>query len=308
MSYPHPIRPAIRTRMTAMSDLESSSKSAAAPDRVRIYGNDHSPWVQAVLLALHDQRIEHTIELAPPLSLFLESGILMPAARIDAAPWLLDSERILCGLGYSPVSEDDRSGLQRIFGGGARRRADHVPTFFQRFGRVRAGEGSLPRRLWQQFWRSFSMFYFFVILNVLARRLERPGPDRIAADFQRFQDRLTPDTEFIAGTSPDTVDLQFFGIVQMCASIPGPSFEVLRTDPKLDRLRRWVSAMQTRFADYDHLYTADAFEPRQPEIRPSPASERVAYWFGLTTMFLAFPVTLPLVVYFASRIRRKGLL
>ncbi|HIF95316.1 MAG TPA: hypothetical protein EYQ60_19680, partial [Myxococcales bacterium] len=84
-----------------MSDLESSSKSAAAPDRVRIYGNDHSPWVQAVLLALHDQRIEHTIELAPPLSLFLESGILMPAARIDAAPWLLDSERILCGLGYS---------------------------------------------------------------------------------------------------------------------------------------------------------------------------------------------------------------
>lgn len=68
-----------------------------------------------------------------------------------------------------------------------------------------------------------------------------------------------------------------FGLVQMFESIPGPSLVVLREDPTLERLREWVEAMQGRFADYTHLYSARDFEPKRPEIEPATAVERFSY-------------------------------
>ncbi len=282
--------------------------SDALPRHVRLCGNDHSPWVQAVLLGLHEKRIAHTIDLAPPLPLFLEAGVLMPAARIDGGPWTFDSERILGAFGYAPVSEQDRSALQGLFGLTALRRTDDAWLFFHRFSFVRADDAAWPARLWDQFWRSFAMFYFFIIIRLFGRRLEPPGRDAVVEALAGWQAHLAPGEDFIAGEVPDTVDLQLFGLVQMCASVPGEAHEIIRTEPKLDRLRLWISTMQARFADYDHLYTATAFEPRRPEIRAAPPSERAAYWLGLTTMALAFPVTIPLVLYYVRRIRRNGLL
>lgn len=290
-----------------MSHRDSSTPEAP-PRHVRLYGNDHSPWVQAVLLGLHEKRIEHTVDLAPPLPLFVESGVLMPAACIDGGPWTFDSERILGALGFSPVEKDDRRALQTLFGLTALRRTDDLWLFFHRFSFVRADDASLPVRLWDQFWRSFAMFYFFITIRLFGRRFEPPGRDAMVAAFAQWQDRLPSGDAFIAGDAPDTVDLQLFGLVQMCASVPGEADALLRSEPKLDRLRAWISTMQARFADYDHLYTATAFEPRQPEIRPAPPAERFAYWLGLTTMVLAFPVTIPLVLFYVSHIRRKGLL
>ena len=43
---------------------------------------------------------ERRVQLAPPLSVFLNSGVLMPSAKIDDAPWMLDSETILVSLGF----------------------------------------------------------------------------------------------------------------------------------------------------------------------------------------------------------------
>jgi hypothetical protein len=61
--------------------------------------------VQALLLGLHQKKIGHTLVTVPPLSLFQSSGILMPAARIDDGPWMLDSERILVEIGFSEVDD-----------------------------------------------------------------------------------------------------------------------------------------------------------------------------------------------------------
>jgi len=74
------------------------------PEHVWVYGGDHSPWVQSVLLGLHEKGIAHTVITVPPLSVFSNSGILMPAAKIDDGPWLLDSGRILGKLGFSEVA------------------------------------------------------------------------------------------------------------------------------------------------------------------------------------------------------------
>ena len=36
-------------------------------NRVDVYGADHSPWVQAVLLGLHDADISTTLTSLPPM-------------------------------------------------------------------------------------------------------------------------------------------------------------------------------------------------------------------------------------------------
>jgi hypothetical protein len=263
--------------------------------------------VQAVLLGLHQKKIAHTLVTVPPLSVFLSSGILMPAARIDDGPWLLDSERILVQLGFSEVDADARRALLVVFGSGAMRRTDDPWNFWYRFSYARDGHPKLLRRLWNHFWRSFSIFYFFTLITVGRRARPRPTRERLAREFSFFQERLVSGADFLGGDAPDTVDLQLFGLVQMYASIPGLSLTVLQEDASLERLRDWVEAMQRRFADYTHLYSARDFEPQLPEIEPAPALERFFYWSGATIMWIAFPITLPTVLYFARRVRKKGL-
>ena len=55
--------------------------------KVEVYGGSHSPWVQAVLLALHDRDIEHSLRSLPPLEALKHWGVLMPAVSIDDGPW-----------------------------------------------------------------------------------------------------------------------------------------------------------------------------------------------------------------------------
>ena len=71
--------------------------------KVRVYGFNHSPWVQAVLLALYDKKIEHIISQRPPLEVFKTWGVYMPAVSINDAPWEIESTKILTRLGYELI-------------------------------------------------------------------------------------------------------------------------------------------------------------------------------------------------------------
>lgn len=291
-----------------MTNPSDASQPTAPPNHVWVYGNDHSPWVQAVLLGLHQKKIAHTLLTVPPVSVFRESGILMPAAKIDDGPWLLDSEKILVEIGFSEVDADARRALLSVFGDAAMRRTDDAWNFWSRFSFARDGHPMLARRLWNHFWRPFSIFYFFMLIRVGRRTRPMPSPERLASGFAFFQDRLRPDAKYLGGETPDTVDLQLFGLVQMCASIPVPSLAVLREDSDLRALRRWIEAMQHCFSDYAHLYSATEFEPKRPEIARASLLERFFYWSGAVLMWIAFPITLPCVLFFVRRVRKKRLL
>jgi hypothetical protein len=264
--------------------------------------------VQAVLLGLHQRAIAHTLVTVPPLSVFLHSGVLMPAAKIDGGPWLLDSEKILVELGFSEVEADARRALLVVFGSGAMQRTENPWKFWHRFSYARDGHPVRPRRLWNHFWRSFSIFYFFTLITMLRRGRPRATSERLARELSLFEERLAPNAEFLGDAEPDTVDLQLFGLVQMCASIPGSSLAVLKEDPTLERLRDWIERMQRRFSDYHHLYSARDFEPRLPGIEPASALERFFYWSGAALMWIALPISIPTVFYLARRVRKKDLL
>ena len=88
---------------------------------IEVYGADHSPWVQAVLLGLHEKNISHTLRTAPPFGLFCKTGILMPAARFETSPWQLDSYEILHQVGYEKVSDEDLAEIYHAWSGVANR-------------------------------------------------------------------------------------------------------------------------------------------------------------------------------------------
>ena len=101
-----------------------------------VYGQDHSPWVQAVLLGLYEKRISHTLTTVPPGSVFRKWGIMMPAASIDGGTWQLESAEILQRVGYEPVSPED---MREVYSAwqGVLHRPDRAPRFWNAFSLCR---------------------------------------------------------------------------------------------------------------------------------------------------------------------------
>ena len=74
---------------------------------IDVYGADHSPWVQAVLLGLHNRQRAVRLYPVPTLPMLAREGVMMPAARMDGGPWQWESADILESLGYSAVTQDE---------------------------------------------------------------------------------------------------------------------------------------------------------------------------------------------------------
>ena len=69
----------------------------------------------------------------------------------------------------------------------------------------------------------------------------------------------------------------------------------------LTKMRQWVASMHERFS-YPHLYSGSKFEPYYPRPAAADPLQRGVFYLSLLTMFVLFPVTVPLV--FA--LMRKG--
>ena len=72
--------------------------------KIKVYGFSHSPWVQAVLLALFDKRVEHILYQSPPIEVFKKWGVYMPAISINDEPWEVESMSILQKFDYEENS------------------------------------------------------------------------------------------------------------------------------------------------------------------------------------------------------------
>ena len=190
---------------------------------------------------------------------------------------------------------------------GALDRTDPPWRFWHRFSLVRDGHPATARRLWNHFWRAFSIFYFFTLITIARRGVGVSSAEHQQRDLTAWQGRLPAGAVFFGGDAPDTVDLQLFGLVQMFASVPGKALEILRRDPELERLREWAGAMQQRLDAYRHLYTATTLDPRRPAIEPASLLDRLAFWSGAATMWLGLPITLPATLFLAWRVRKRGL-
>ena len=262
-------------------------------EQVSVYGVLHSPWVQAVLLGLHDKSISHSIQPIPSLSSLISSGLMMPAAQINNGSWKLDSEEILKLLGYEGIDKVDKLAIFRTWNG-VLHRVDNPIAFFHSFSLNKYDHPSLLVRVLHSFLRPFITYYFFTLISFLIFTGKRRDPDSFADQFLPWERRLSEtDNPYFGGLTPNAVDLQLFGIVQCHCSIPyAPLIETIQSDPALPQYRKWIARMQEHFADYKHLYSGQHFGTEAPAAQQSSPVERVTYWFGALFMLCLLPITL----------------
>jgi glutathione S-transferase len=272
--------------------------------KVEVYGSHHSPWVQSVLLGLHEKGIEQSLRSLPPLEAFKKWGVLMPVVSIDHGPWEIESSQILVKLGFDPVSDED---LEAVHGAwqGVLHRPDNPLRFFSGFSRAGDRSASCVRRSICNFFRSFVTFYMFTLINFVKLTRKPKDPDDFGFQYLYWEKALeNSDGPFIDGNKPGTQDIMLFGVIQCHSSIPVPPLEPLRSDDRLSHLRNWIAAMHERFKDYPYLYSGSYFAPNLPQPVPADYLQRVIFYLGLLSMFLAFPITTSLVFVLMRKVPR----
>jgi hypothetical protein len=272
--------------------------------QVELYGQDHSPWVQAVLLGLHEKGIAYNLTTAPPLSVILKWGVLMPAARLDGAPWRIESTHLLQAIGFDSPTPEEVAAIRKAWLG-VTWRARHPRRFFAAASCIRDPHPSAIRRLGRQFVRGFVVFYFFLLLRfVRAARLQL-DPNDFADQFLYWECRLAAArSAFLGGHQPNACDLLLFGMIQCHCSMPSPPVRVLQNDPRLELTRAWISAMHVHFAQYPFCYSGAYFKPHLGAPQPAGPSEKAAFWAGLGLTILLSPLTVPIMVLLALRVPR----
>jgi hypothetical protein len=272
---------------------------------VKVYGFTHSPWVQAVLLALCDKELEYELYVRPPYEVFKKWGVYMPAVSIDDGPWEIESTEILTKLGYKPILDDELKAANNAWQG-VLHRTDNPFRFFLHFARGGQISRSLVNNTISNFLLSFVAFYMFMLINIGKWRLKQKEPENFGDQFMYWENVLdSSEGPFMDGMKPGSKDLVMFGIIQCHASIPVPALNSLLNDQRLINLRKWVSTMQNYFKEYPHLYTAKFFKSDNPEANSANFFQIVSFFFGLIVMVLAFPITIPLVLILMSRVEKN---
>ena len=272
---------------------------------VKVYGFTHSPWVQAVLLALCDKELEYELYVRPPYEVFKKWGVYMPVVSLDDGPWEIESTEILTKLGYKPILDDELKAANNAWQG-VLHRTDNPFRFFLHFARGGQISRSLVNNTISNFLLSLVAFYMFMLINIGKWRLKQKEPENFGDQFMYWENVLdSSEGPFMDGMKPGSKDLVMFGIIQCHASIPVPALKSLLNDQRLINLRKWVNTMQNYFKEYPHLYTAKFFKSDIPEANSANLFQIVSFFLGLIVMVLAFPITIPLVLILMTRVEKN---
>jgi hypothetical protein len=280
-------------------DINKLKKS----ETLDVYGLDHSPWVQSILLSLYDNKLNYNIRTIPTLSLLSKSGVMMPAIRIDDSQWKLDSMEILLSLGYDPIPSSEKKLIFRTWQG-VQHRVDNPLKFFYYFSLCRGFNKNKIFNLISHALRPIITIYFFTLLNIIKIKIKSfNSNEKFLDQYTYWNNKLSKQgTKFFGGDVLNIIDYQLFGIIQSHCSIPYlPLIETLQKNQELDYLRKWISNMQFKFVDYPHLYSANYFDPVQPNIERASIIERTIYWLGLITMLILLPVTVIILLFLFSK-------
>jgi glutathione S-transferase len=272
---------------------------------VEVYGTDHSPWVQAVLLGLHEAKIAHRLRSIPPLQTFKKAGVMMPAIKIDDGEWQLESADILVSLGFETVPKNHRRFVMTSWRG-LTHRVDSSALFWTNFSLAGDTSPSYLRRQINNLFRPFMSLTFFLLIHFLRLSGRSSNPKNFGDQFVPFEDMLKiSGAPYLCGDKPNSLDFLLFGMVQSHCTTYVPPVHALQTDKRLEHLRKWLATMHKRFEGYDRLYSGVYFPPHTPRPKIPTGSERLVFWLGAALMVAAFPITVPLIIFLSVRNRMR---
>lgn len=270
---------------------------------IMLYGNNHSPWVQAIMMALHEKHLGYSRTTVPPLEVFSKWGPMMPAISIDVEPWFLESTDILYRLGYSQIADEDMLAIRQAWTG-VMHRTDYWPRFWGEFSLASDPNPNLARRFVNNFLRAFTILYFFTLIRFGVFSRGYGDPHSHADAYIHWEDRLADSNcQFLGGDKPDSKDLLLFGVVQCHCSVPVPTVLALQADPRLPLVRDWIGRMQRRFSDYPSLFSGIYFSPHSAGPERANGFEQFAFWLGSIFWITLLPFTGPVIGYFIHKNR-----
>jgi hypothetical protein len=270
---------------------------------ILLYGNNHSPWVQAIMMALHEKQLGYSRTTVPPLEVFSKWGPMMPAISIDGEPWFLESADILYRLGYSQVADEDMLAIRQAWTG-VMHRTDYWPRFWGEFSLASDPNPNFVRRFANNFLRAFTILYFFILIRLGVFSRGYGDPDNHADAYIHWEERLADSNcQFLGGDKPDSEDLLLFGIVQCHCSVPVPTVLALQVDSRLPLVRDWIGRMQRRFSDYPSLFSGIYFSPHSAGPERASGIEQFAFWLGSIFWISLLPLTGAVIGYFIHRNR-----
>ena len=269
---------------------------------VKVYGFSHSPWVQAVLLALDDKELEYDLYVRPPYKVFKKWGVYMPAVSLNEEPWEIESTQILIKLGYKPIFADELKAANNAWQG-VLHRTDNPFRFFLNFASGAQISGSLINNTVSNFFLSFVAFYMFMLINIGKWTLKQKEPDDFGHQFLYWENILHASKyPFIDGEKPGTRDFILFGVVQCHSSIPVPALDALLIDERLNNLRTWIATMQKRFQEYPYLYSVKYFGSDASQPKNAGIFQMGVFFIGLSIIFLLLPISIAAVLKLMSRV------
>ena len=270
---------------------------------INLYGNNHSPWVQAIMMGLHEKRLGYSRTTVPPLEVLRQWGPMMPAISIDGEAWTLESSDILRRLGYSKVADEELLAIRRAWTG-VMHRTDDWPRFWGEFSLASDPNPNIARRLVNNFLRAFTIPYFFTLIRFGVFSRGYGDPDNHGDAYIYWENRLAErNCDFLGGDKPDSEDFLLFGIVQCHCSVPVPTLLALQADPRLTRVRDWIGRMQRRFSDYPSLFSGVYFAPHSARPKSASGSDQLAFWLGSVACISLLPFTGAVIAYFIYKNR-----
>ena len=264
----------------------------------RVYGVDHSPWVQAVLLAFHHRGIPvHLVSSPSSIASYLRKGLVMPVCRWPDGEETADSFAIMEALNRRHPPEDgeavssagQQKELERLFLSYALGRAGGLKSlaFLRSWAEMPSGEDASRA----SGFRALMSIYFLLLITAgrTVAKSKNYDPDN-PRYFQKLLGAWSQQvgSGYLGGTRPGPVDFALYGHVQcMLSGLTDDVIPILRQD---EMMMAWIARMQSELTGYPWDFTARLATPTRFPPRSSLPDQAVFYG-TLGAAALAFPVT-----------------
>ena len=264
----------------------------------RVYGVDHSPWVQAVLSAFYHRGVQVRLVSRPSsIASYLRKGLVMPVCRWPDGEETVDSFAIMRELdrryptdGGAPVAaEGQQEDLERLFLSYALGRAGGPKSwaFLRSWAEMPSGEDASTASSV----RALMSLYFLILITAgrAVARVRDVDPDN-PRYFRKLLGTWSKQigSGFLGGAGPGPVDFALYGHIQcMLTGLTDDLIPILKQDAVMTE---WIERMQSSLPGYpfDFTYRLEApsrFPPR------SSRADKALFYGTLGAAALAFPVT-----------------
>ena len=295
---------------------------------IHIYGLNHSPWVQAVLLTLHMKRLKYSLAcLLHPQTILesyrqeMPSPIRMPAMWYDGKCIyeatniieFLDAKHPQESSLFNNTKEDvvakNLQKVSKLFSYALTRVAGSKRwQFWYEWSIVEDNTTSIVEQYLSRLFRPFLVLYFWVLIH-LARifRFHGTWPEEsFRNSIAHFSEMIEKNGgEYVKGSHVTYLDIVLLGHFQCMFSgsngLGALSKEVIPIIDQYPNMWKWLKSMHKHplLVDYPFMYSRcdESVIQRTGELEKGGVTSdticgKIIYWFGVVFLIIWWPLTL----------------